>query len=150
MLPEERSFEEIVMDFVGELPVLEVFNVILVVTDQFTNVQHCILAKITKRGEDIANCYINDIWKLYCLPRYITSDRGPQFASKFLNELNQKHNINLCLSTAYQPQMDGLSKRAIQTHKQYLRIYCCNRDIRWGVCLPLAEFTYNTNATTTH
>ena len=32
----ERPFEEIAMDFVGELPESEGFNAILVVTDRFT------------------------------------------------------------------------------------------------------------------
>jgi len=43
---------------------------------------------------------------------------------KFLKELNRKLNINLRLSTASHPQTDGLSERAVQTLKQYLRIYC--------------------------
>ena len=41
----ERPFEEIVVDFVGELPESEGFNTILVVTDRFTKVQHYIPAK---------------------------------------------------------------------------------------------------------
>ena len=43
----ERPFEEIAMDFVGELPESEGFNIILVVTDRFTKVQHYIPAKTT-------------------------------------------------------------------------------------------------------
>ena len=43
----ERPFEEIVMDFVGELPESEGFNAILVVTDRFTKVQHYLPAKTT-------------------------------------------------------------------------------------------------------
>ena len=43
----ERPFEEIAVDFVGELPQSEVFNAILVVTDRFTKVQHYIAAKTT-------------------------------------------------------------------------------------------------------
>ena len=34
----ERPFEEIAMDFVGELPESEAFNAIPVVRDRFTNV----------------------------------------------------------------------------------------------------------------
>ena len=114
------------MDIVGQLPESEGFNAILVVTDQFTKVQHYIPAKTTRTAEDMANSYINDIWKLYGLPRHITLDRGPQFALKFLKELNRKLNINLCLSTAYHPQIDGLSEQAVQTLKQYLCIHCHN------------------------
>ena len=38
----EHPFEEIAMNFVGELPESEAFNAILVVTDRFTKVQHYI------------------------------------------------------------------------------------------------------------
>ena len=43
----ECHFEEIVIDFVRELPELEGFNAILAVTDQFTKVQNYIAAKTT-------------------------------------------------------------------------------------------------------
>ena len=146
----ERPFEEIAMDFVGELPESEGFNAILVVTNQFTKVQHYIPAKTSWTAEDMADSYINDIWKLYGLPRHVTSDRGLQFASKLLKELKQKLNINLRLSTPYHPQTDGLSERAVQILNQYLRIYCYDRQNRWRAWLPLAEFAYNITATTTH
>ena len=98
------------MDFVRELPESEGFHAILVGMDQFTKVQHYIPAKTTWTAEEVTDSYINDIWKLYCLRRHITWDRRPQFASKFLKELNRKLNINLRLSTAYHPQTDGLSE----------------------------------------
>ena len=150
MPTEERPIEEIAMDFVGELPESEGFYAILVVIDRFTKVQHYIPAKTTWTAEDVADSYINDIWKLYGLPRHITSDRGPQFPSKFLKELTRKLYINLRLSTTYHPQTDGLSEQAVQTLKQYLRIYYHNRQNRWQAWLPLAEFSYHTTATTTH
>ena len=109
----ECSFQEIAMDFVGELPESEGFNAILVITDRFTKVQHYIPAQTTWTAEDVADSYINDIWKLYDLPRRITTDRGLQFASKFLNELKRKHNINLRLSTACHTQKTGLIERAV-------------------------------------
>ena len=73
----ERPFMEIAMDFVGELQVSAGFHAILVVTDRCTKVQHYIPAKTTWTAEDVADAYINDIWKLYGLPRHITSERCP-------------------------------------------------------------------------
>ena len=84
----ERSFKKTEMDLVAELPESEGFNAILVVTDWFCKVQHNILAKTTQTAEDFANSYVNNIWRLYGLPKYITSNHGPQCASKFLKELN--------------------------------------------------------------
>ena len=113
----ERSFQEIAIDFIGELPESEAFNVILVVTDRFTKVQHYVPAKTTWTAENIADSYVNDSWKLYELPRHITSDCGTQFTSKFLRELNQKLNINILLSNAYHIQTDGVSEQAVHRLK---------------------------------
>ena len=84
----KRAIEKIAMDFVRELPQSEGFNAILVVNNWFTNVQRYIPATTTWTAGDVTNSYINDIWKLYGLLRYITSDCGPQLALKFLQELN--------------------------------------------------------------
>ena len=146
----KHRYKEIAMDFVGELPESDGFNAILVFTDRFPKVQHYIPTKTTWTEEDVAYSYINNIWKLYGLQRYLTSDRGPQFASKFLKVPNQKLNINLRLSTAYHPQTDGLCEPPVQTLKQYLRIYYHDRQNRWQAWLPLAGFAYNTIATTTY
>ena len=144
-------FEEIAMDFVGELPESEGYNAILVVTDRFTKMQLYIPAKTTWTSKDVANAYLCEAWKHFGLPRHVTSDRGPQFASAFTKALNKKLDIGLRLSTAHHLQTDGLSERAIQTLKQYLRIYCHDRQDRWVRWLPLAQFAYNsTTHTSTH
>nr|GEZ61991.1 putative reverse transcriptase domain-containing protein [Tanacetum cinerariifolium] len=51
--------------------------------------------------------------------------------------------MNLNMSTAYHPQTDGQSERAIQTLKDMLR--ACVIDFRssWDRHLPLVEFSYN-------
>ena len=105
------------MDFVEELPESDGWNAILVITDRFTKMQRYIPAKTTCTAEDIANVYITDVWRHYGLPRAVTSDRGPQFASAFLQALNKALDIRLRLSTAHHPQTDGLSERAIQSLK---------------------------------
>ena len=61
----ERTFEDLAIDFIGESLESEVFCAILVVTDWFTKVQYYIPAKTTWTAEDIANSYINDIWRPY-------------------------------------------------------------------------------------
>ena len=62
MPTETQPWEEVAMDFVGELPKSEGYNAILVVTDhlQKHNVI-CIPAKTTWAAEDVANAHINDI-----------------------------------------------------------------------------------------
>ena len=61
MPTEKRPFQEIAMYFIAELQETEDFNTILVVTAQFTKVQHYMLARTTCTAEDIANSNSNDI-----------------------------------------------------------------------------------------
>ena len=74
MPPGKRPWEEIAMDFVGELPESEGYNAILVITDQFTKMQRYIPVRTTWTAIDVANAYINEIWKHFGLPKAITSD----------------------------------------------------------------------------
>ena len=39
--------------------------------------------------EGIAKIYRDNIWKLHRVPKKILSDRGPQFASKFMEEFTK-------------------------------------------------------------
>ena len=145
-----QPFKEIALDFVGELLESEGYNAILVITDWFTKTQYYIPARTTWTSEDMANAYICHIWKHYGLPKHITSDRGPQFASEFWKEINQKLGIILHLSTTHHPQTDGLSEHVIQTLKQYLRIYYHDRQNRWAAWLALAEFAYNSSTASSY
>ena len=73
-----RPWEEIAMDFIGELPTSDGFNAILVISKDAT--------LYTRKDMEIGgycNIYITDLWRQYGLPQSITSDRGPQFASTF-------------------------------------------------------------------
>ena len=90
----ERALQEIAMDCVAELPESELFNPMLVVTDQFTKVQGYIAAKTTCTAENNVDLYLNNIWKLNGLSRQITSDCALQCAPKLLKEMNSSLNVN--------------------------------------------------------
>jgi len=51
--------------------------------------------------EEIAKIYKDEIWKLHGIPRRILSDRGPQFASIFIEELMKALETKRMLSIAY-------------------------------------------------
>ena len=69
-----KPWEEIALDFVGELPESEGHNAIMVITDRFTKMQHYIPAHTTWTVIDVANAFICSIWHLYGLPKHITLD----------------------------------------------------------------------------
>ena len=65
-------------------------------------------------SEGIAKIYRNKIWKLYGIPKKILSNRGPQFASRFMEELTKVLGTKRMLLIVYYPQSDGQMKRINQ------------------------------------
>jgi hypothetical protein len=75
----------------------------------------------------------------------IISDRGPQFASKFVKELARLLNYEVALCMAYHPQTDGQTERYNQTLETYLQIYCSRNPDKWEEHVTLTEFTHNSH-----
>jgi len=65
-------------------------------------------------SEEIAKIYWDKIWKLHGVPRTILSDRGPQFASRFMEDFMKALGTRRMLSTAYHPQTGGQMERINQ------------------------------------
>jgi len=51
---------------------------------------------------------------MHGIPRKILSNRGPQFTSRFIEELTKALRIKRILSTAYHPQSDRQTERINQ------------------------------------
>jgi len=83
---------------------------------------------------------------LHSLPESIISDRGPQFATGLMQELNEMLGIKSKLSTAFHPQTDGQTERVNQELEQYLRMFIDHRQEQWLEWLGTAEFVYNNKA----
>ena len=94
-------------------------------------------------SEGLARIYRDQVFRLHGLPRKIISDRGPQFESKFMNDLYRLLGITGNHSTAYHPQTDGQTERINQEIEQYLRAYINYRQSDWAEWLAIAEFAYN-------
>ena len=70
--------------------------------------------------EGITKIYRNKIWKLHGVPKTILSNRGPQFALKFMEEFTKVLETKRKLSTAYHPQTDGQTERINQEIRTFL------------------------------
>ena len=111
--------------------------------DRFSKMIHILPTTDTLSVEGLARLYRDNIWKLHGLPIKIISDRGPQFVSKFMKELNNILGIQTSSSTAYHPQTDGQTERENQEVEQYLRLFVNHRQDDWAEWLALAEFCHN-------
>ena len=118
-IPQE-PWQEISIDIIGPLPKLNGMDAIVVIIDRFTKMVQLKATMMNVSSEGIAKIYRDDIWKLHGIPRKILSDRGPQFASKFMEEFTKVLETKRQLSTAYHPQTDGQMKRINQEIGMFL------------------------------
>jgi hypothetical protein len=76
------KWEEVGMDFITRLPTCDHgHNSIWIIVDHLTKVTHFLPFKTTDHGRKLADLHISQIVSLHGVPKYIVSDRGPQFTS---------------------------------------------------------------------
>jgi hypothetical protein len=106
----EQPWQEISIDMIGPLPKSDDHDSILVIVDRFSKMIHLIPTTTSLSSAKLAEIYKKEVWRHHGIPRRIISDRGPQFASKYMKELCNALGIERNLSTAYHPQTDGQTK----------------------------------------
>ena len=136
-------WEIISVDLITGLPESQGYNAIMVVVDRLSKLIHVLPTTDTVTSEGIARLFRDFVWKHHGLPQQVISDRGPQFVSKFMKELNHLLGIKTASSTAYHPQTDGQTERVNQEVEQYLRLFVNHRQDDWAEWLALAEFCHN-------
>jgi hypothetical protein len=94
-------------------------------------------------GLEIAQLYMNHVYKWFGLPMKVISDRDPRFTSHFSKSLMQQLKINQNLSSAFHPQTDGISERKNQWVEQYLRLVMSVSPEDWTHWLAIATAVHN-------
>jgi len=103
------------MDFITDLPTVKTKNSILVVVDRLTKMAHFTPCSKLIMAEETAQLILDGIVRLHGLPEEIVSDRGPQFASKFWHRLFELIGVDIRLSSAFHPEIDGQIERTNHT-----------------------------------
>jgi transposase InsO family protein len=102
------KWEDISMDFIVGLPkTAKGFDSVWVIIDRLTKIAHFLPVKVKYTLATYAELYIARILSLHGVPKIIVSDRGPQFVSKFWEELHKSLGTKLLHSSAYHPQTSG-------------------------------------------
>jgi hypothetical protein len=138
------KWEDISMDFVVGLPkTSKGYDSIWVIVDRLTKTTRFLPVKTDHPVVVYAQLYIARILSLHGVPKMIVSDRGPQFISKFWEELHKSLGTKLLHTSAYHPQTSGQIERVNQILEDMLRACVLEFPQKWDDCLPLAEFAYN-------
>ena len=139
----EGLWQDISINMIGPLPRSNEMDAILVIVDRFTKIIRLKATTTNLSLEGVAKIYRDKIWKIHEIPKMILSDRGPQFASKFMEDLTRVLGIKRKLSIAYHPQTDEQTERINQEIGMFLRHYVNYQQDDWTEWLATAEFAYN-------
>jgi len=99
------------MDFITHLPESEGHTQIMVVVDRFTKVRHFIGLNDNATAKDVADTFLQEVWKLHGLPTEIISDMNGKFSGEFWESLCKSLGIKRKMSTGYHLQIDGQIER---------------------------------------
>jgi hypothetical protein len=141
----DMAWTHISMDFIEGLPKSQSKDVILVVVDRLSKYAHFIALSHPYNASDIAQLFLDNVFKLHGLPKVILIDRDPIFTSTIWQSLFKAMGVQLHLTSAYHPQTDGQTERVNQCLENYLRCMCFASPKRWHHWLSLAEWWYNTS-----
>ncbi|CCO35049.1 Retrotransposable element Tf2 155 kDa protein type 1 [Rhizoctonia solani AG-1 IB] len=141
-----RPWQHVSYDMITDLPKDGPYDCILVIVDSFT--KFVVLVPVTKKlkAPELAEIFLDRVWKQYGLPEKTISDRGTVFNNKFLRALYKRLGIDPHFSSAYHPQSDGQTERVNPTIKHFLRAYASINQSDWVKWLPMTEFAYNNAA----
>ncbi|GJW90770.1 reverse transcriptase [Tanacetum coccineum] len=149
LLIPEKFWLEISMDFTKKFPMSHGKSVIMVVVDRLSKYAHFMSLSHPFSASQVAQVFLDGVYKFDGLPNSIVSDRDKVFLSQFWKSMFSKLNVKLKLSTAYHPQIDGQTEVVNRCLGCDLRCMCGEKPKDWVKWPPLPVFLYNTNFHTT-
>jgi len=139
----QGPWQEISINIIEPLPRSNEMDTIMVIVDRFMKMIQLKATTMNIYSEGIAKIYRDEVWKLHEIPRKILSDRGPQFASKFMEKFTKALGTTKQLSMAYHPHTDGQTERMNQEVGTFLQHYDNYQQDNWMEWLAAVEFQYN-------
>lgn len=96
-------------------------------------------------AKDVANSFMENVFKLHNMPNTIVSDRDSIFTSNFWQELFTLQGEKSQMSSTYHPQSGGQIEIVSKCLEQYLRCMTGDKPKEWFKWLLLAKWWYNTS-----
>jgi hypothetical protein len=102
-----QPWQHISYDMIVGLPLDGGKDAILVIVDSFSKYGIMVPCSSKVTAKDIADLFLNNVWKRHGFPEKTISDRGPVFNNRYLKALYERLGIKAHFSSAYHPQTDG-------------------------------------------
>ncbi|KAK7108403.1 uncharacterized protein [Littorina saxatilis] len=137
----DEPFRRIAVDIVGPLTISERKNrYILVAVDYATR-----YPEATPLPSIEAERVAEALWQMYTrvgVPKEVLTDRGSQFVSNLMKQVNQFLALKGLTTTPYHAQCNGLVERFNGTLKTMLKKLCMEKPKDWDRFVPALLFAY--------
>lgn len=120
----EWPWDLISMDCIMALPLVEGWNALWVIVDQFTKMAHFVTCADTLGPRDLADGFSAHVVQAQGLPNSISSDHGLLFTSTFWTWIMEAMGTTRNLSTSFHPETDRQMEHTNVILEQYLWSYC--------------------------
>ncbi|KAG8719334.1 hypothetical protein FRC09_011298 [Ceratobasidium sp. 395] len=140
-----RPWGSIGMDFAGPFPVSDGYDYLMIVICRLTSMVHLVPTTTTVTATEVAGLMAREVVRLHGLPDSIVSDRDPKFTSTMWRELHRILGIKLLMSTAFHPQTDGASERAVRLVSQIMRTVVDSDQKNWSQTLSAVKLALNSS-----
>jgi transposase InsO family protein len=139
-----RPWEHITVDYCSFNKDKHGFDNVLVFIDRFSKQAVSIPCRKTSDARDLAKLYMYHVYRYFGPPLSITSDRGPQFVSRFWNAFCKILGTKRQLSTADHPQTDGQTEVYNQYLQRQLHPFISHYQDDWSEFLPIMDYAQMT------
>jgi hypothetical protein len=132
--------DSMAIDFIGPLPEDEGFNYLMTMTCRLHSDVRLVPCKTSLTAEEAARLFFVHWYCKNGLPLDIVLDRDKLWTSRFWTALHRLTGVDLKLSSAFHPEMDGASERINKTVIQAVRYHVQRNQRGWVRALPLVRF----------
>jgi Integrase core domain len=147
LFPPSGPWEFVCADILGPLPVSPDGNrFVLVFSDRFSKFTVAVAMK-TVTANDVAEKFVADWVAYFGVPLVLLTDNGPQFASKFLQQVSAVLGVQQRFTNAYHPATNGQVERFNRTLLGMLAHYT-SENRSWDKTLGPVMAAYNSTVHT--
>ena len=138
-----QHWSHVALDFVTGLPDSRGMTTVLTIVDRFSKFVHFVALPKLPSSKETVELLFTYVFRLHGLPLEVTSDRGPQFFSRFWKAFCTLIGVKAQLLSGFHPQTNGQIERLNQELEKSLRCVIEKLPASWADVLPWVVYGHN-------